>query len=250
MARPPQRLTTEWAGLRTEKTVNNIDTEQTRMNTGQDARAAPRPCVLCHESYRPVKAEALGRDGPLLCAACSTIARQLLDEQQDREETAYDSRYQPQTNNGRTIPSLTSTRRGLELRELRTHIDASEAARFGVRKSRRPTRRIQGPLWMNNRGLLKQIFLHLKSDRRGSSSGFSAARSLAAAYLYWRVGWTLPEAAAELGITRRALEGVLVKFRRRGDRFLKAKLLRRLPVEVMPALQRSDSVDEPVKKAA
>jgi hypothetical protein len=43
-----------------------------------------------------------------------------------------------------------------------------------------------------------------------------------AAYWYWRVGMTSADVAWELGMTRKGIEELLKKFRRRGDRFFRS----------------------------
>jgi hypothetical protein len=114
------------------------------------------------------------------------------------------------------------------LRAMKSFGDGAEAERFGLKSERRPPRRTVPPHWVHNRQLLHQVFLHIKTDRRGTDLGFSAARSLLLAYRCWRLGEPLADIAEEFGTSRKTLEGVLAKFRQRGDRFLKAKLLKAL----------------------
>jgi hypothetical protein len=182
-------------------------------------------CLLCCNAYTATVSAhtpTLGADGVALCAACSNVVEQLLNRHSETpwtEEVLSEADAASGTEYAKFVRGARNARFG-----------EGDILRIGECRSRNFQMEIPAPRWWWNRQLKQRLLRHFTTDRRGKIQGYEAGRVPLYAQFHWGCGLPASVIAEEFGVTPRAVENSLMKFRRRADRFLVARLVKGLQV--------------------
>ena len=129
-----------------------------------------------------------------------------------------DSAWQEQSIRAGYKPKASKSER---MRALRRFIDPDELNGFQFRSTRNPNRQKNPPAWVMDDLEFRKYCTYLSTFSAGFDERNNSKKAVACLYLYYRVGMSVPEIAAWIGMDEKAVDNWIARRTKRGDRFFK-----------------------------